>query len=108
MIGHFGAGGDRQGTPMQGVHTIRIEISGKVRRTADTADGQDFMGFEAQIDARPAQAVENAKITAARTPVGVYPAFEVTDRLGVENQILRRNAIHHSNSLQLGNYTIIS
>ena len=80
MIGQLGSGGHRQGTAMQGVHAIRVEIAGQVRRAADAADGQDLVGLEPRLDDCLLQGREHAEVAASGTPIGIDLAFEILDR----------------------------
>src|SRR5262245_32450379 len=80
MIGQLGAGRHRQSAAMQGMHAIRVEIAGQVRRAADAADGQDLVRLEPRLDDCLLQSREHAEIAASGTPVGIDLAFEILDR----------------------------
>src|SRR5262249_58013880 len=43
VVGHLRPSGHRQGAPVQSMHPVGIEVSGKVGRAADSTDRQYFV-----------------------------------------------------------------
>ena len=95
MIGHLCTGRHRKGASVQRMHAVGVEVTGKVGRAADAADGENFVGFEAHFQACLAQAVEDAEIAASRAPVGIDLALVFVCRLRIENELPGVNAIHN-------------
>ena len=65
---------------MKGMHTIGVEVAGKIGGTAYSADNKYFMGLQTQLGAGPLEAAQNTKVTAARAPVRINLALEVPGR----------------------------
>src|SRR5437016_7803285 len=60
---------------MKGVHPVGIDESRQVGRTTNSADDQNLVRLETQLEERCLQRRENGKIAAPRTPVGMNLAF---------------------------------
>src|SRR5438128_314899 len=60
---------------MKGVHPVGIDESRQVGGTTNSADDQNLVRLESQLEERCLQRGENGKITATRTPVGMNFSF---------------------------------
>ena len=78
LVGHLHPGRHRQRPPVQGVHAVGVEVSGKVRRTADAAHAHDLVRGQTQLGHRHLGGPQQGEVAAARTPIGIDLPLEVS------------------------------
>jgi hypothetical protein len=77
VIGKLETSGHRQGTAVQGMHSVGIHVAGEVGGTADAAYGDHVVGRYPQLDEGFLYGSEHAKIAASGTPIGIDFAFQI-------------------------------
>ena len=77
MVSKLHTSGHGQSPAVQSVHAICIDVTREIGRTADAADGDDFMIRDLQLDEGFLNGREHAEIAAARAPVGIDFAFQI-------------------------------
>ena len=77
MVAQLCAGGDRQGAAVEGVHPVGVEVARQVGGAPDPADCQNLVGPQPKFSAGPLDAVQDAEVAAAGTPVRVNLTLEV-------------------------------
>src|SRR5207248_8827518 len=71
VVGQLGASRDRQRAPMEGVQPVGVDVVRSLAGAADAGDHGDAVGRDLQLEERLLDGAQNAKVTAARTPVDV-------------------------------------
>src|SRR5947207_265613 len=69
VVAKFDAGRNGQRAAMERVHAVSVDVTGQIRRTADTADDADLMRLRAEFKHSRLKGGEHGEIAAARTPI---------------------------------------
>src|ERR1700731_1674411 len=73
VVAKLDAGGNGEGTAMQRVHPVSVDVTRQVRGAANAADDADLMRLQPQVEHRGLKCGEHGEIAAAGTPIGVDP-----------------------------------
>ena len=69
VVAQSDAGCNRQCAAMKRVHSVSVDVTGQIRRTADAADDAGLMRLLLQLEQRPLKRDEHGEIAAAGTPI---------------------------------------
>src|SRR5215467_9776741 len=74
VVTHSHPGRNGKRPAMECVHSVRVDVTGQIRRTADPADHACLMRLQPQLEQRVLKRGEHGEIAAAGTPIGMDPA----------------------------------